>query len=259
MRKTSLERGSGSRLSSERREEEEAMGCSVARGCFLATFSALDALVSSSPSASAAIPRFSSNFSLGARHPAFGSSDWSGYAHFSRHMKRIASRRLGGMVDRGVSRTGWLGRRFGQRMQRYRVECCSTIAGSDALSSSKKSRIFVPKVSFCPSCGGAMEERVPKGEYELRSICTICGCVHYQNPKMVVGCLVEHENKILLCRRKIQPSYGLWTLPAGYMELGESAAEGAKRETLEEAEAEVEPVSLFAHIDIPLIGQCRAT
>ncbi|KAF5950708.1 hypothetical protein HYC85_012701 [Camellia sinensis] len=71
----------------------------------------------------------------------------------------------------------------------------------------------------------------------------------------VVGCLIEHDNKILLCKRKIQPSYGLWTLPAGYMEIGESAAEGAIRETWEEANAEVEVMSPFAQLDIPLIGQ----
>ncbi|KAL9267588.1 Nudix hydrolase 23, chloroplastic-like protein [Drosera capensis] len=71
----------------------------------------------------------------------------------------------------------------------------------------------------------------------------------------VVGCLIEHENKILLCKRKIQPSYGLWTLPAGYLEIGESAVQGAMRETQEEAGAEVDVLSPFAHLDIPLIGQ----
>ncbi|KAJ0809154.1 putative hydrolase [Helianthus annuus] len=74
---------------------------------------------------------------------------------------------------------------------------------------------------------------------------------------MVVGCLIEHENKILLCKRKIQPSYGLWTLPAGYMELGESASEGAIRETWEEARAKVKVISPFAQLDIPLIGHVR--
>lgn len=103
-----------------------------------------------------------------------------------------------------------------------------------------------------------MQQRIPEGEHELRAVCSKCGSIHYQNPKMVVGCLVEHENKVLLCRRNIEPSYGLWTLPAGYMELGESAAEGAARETLEEARADVEVVAHFAHLDIPLIGQCRA-
>ncbi|XP_057836052.1 uncharacterized protein LOC131046345 isoform X2 [Cryptomeria japonica] len=71
----------------------------------------------------------------------------------------------------------------------------------------------------------------------------------------VVGCLVEHNDKVLLCKRKIQPSYGLWTLPAGFLEVGESAAGGAARETLEEACAEVEVVSPFAQLDIPFIGQ----
>uniref|UniRef100_A0A803LFR8 Nudix hydrolase domain-containing protein n=1 Tax=Chenopodium quinoa TaxID=63459 RepID=A0A803LFR8_CHEQI len=89
----------------------------------------------------------------------------------------------------------------------------------------------------------------------MRAICTVCGKIDYQNPKMVVGCLIEHENKILLCKRNIQPSYGRWTLPAGFMEMGESAAEGAIRETQEEAGAEVEVLSPFAQLDIPLIGQ----
>lgn len=89
----------------------------------------------------------------------------------------------------------------------------------------------------------------------MRAICTVCGKITYQNPKMVVGCLIEQDNKVLLCKRKIQPSYGLWTLPAGFLEIGESAAEGAIRETWEEANAEVEVLSPFAQLDIPLIGQ----
>ncbi|KMZ59305.1 Nudix hydrolase [Zostera marina] len=72
---------------------------------------------------------------------------------------------------------------------------------------------------------------------------------------MVVGCLVEHDDKVLLCKRNIEPSHGLWTLPAGYLEVGESAADGATRETLEEALAEVEVISPFAQLDIPRIGQ----
>ncbi|KAK8363577.1 hypothetical protein V6Z12_A03G171500 [Gossypium hirsutum] len=72
---------------------------------------------------------------------------------------------------------------------------------------------------------------------------------------MVMGCLIEHDRKILLCKRNIEPSFGLWTLPAGYLEIGESAAEGAIRETWEEAGVEVEVISPFAQLDIPLIGQ----
>ncbi|KAM6547921.1 hypothetical protein CsatB_019597 [Cannabis sativa] len=111
------------------------------------------------------------------------------------------------------------------------------------------------KVNFCQWCGGKTKHEIPEGEENIRAICTVCEKITYQNPKMVVGCLVEHDNKVLLCKRNIQPSYGLWTLPAGYMEIGESAAEGAIRETWEEATADVEIVSPFAQLDIPRIGQ----
>ncbi|XP_042484255.1 nudix hydrolase 23, chloroplastic-like [Macadamia integrifolia] len=111
------------------------------------------------------------------------------------------------------------------------------------------------KIKFCQWCGGSTKHAVPDGDERERAICTICGKVAYQNPKMVVGCLVEHDDKVLLCKRNIPPSLGLWTLPAGYMETGESAAEGAIRETWEEAGAEVEVISHFAHLDIPRIGQ----
>ncbi|XP_028787736.1 nudix hydrolase 23, chloroplastic isoform X2 [Neltuma alba] len=113
----------------------------------------------------------------------------------------------------------------------------------------------VRNIKFCQWCGGPTKHDIPEGEERLRAICTICGKIIYQNPKMVVGCLIQHDNKVLLCKRKIQPSYGLWTLPAGYLEIGESATEGAIRETREEANAEVEVLSPFAQLDIPLIGQ----
>ncbi|URD77658.1 nudix hydrolase 23 [Musa troglodytarum] len=116
-----------------------------------------------------------------------------------------------------------------------------------------------PKICFCHSCGNPTKHVIPDGEEKIRAVCTVCGKIHYENPKMVVGCLVEHNDKVLLCKRKIEPSYGLWTLPAGFLEIGESAAEGAARETLEEACAEVEIISPFAQLDIPLIGQYRVT
>ncbi|XP_024031192.1 nudix hydrolase 23, chloroplastic isoform X1 [Morus notabilis] len=131
----------------------------------------------------------------------------------------------------------------------------STSSSSSSSSVSVKSAGNVLKVNFCQWCGGPTKHDVPEGEEKIRAICTVCGKITYQNPKMVVGCLIEHDNKVLLCKRKIQPSYGLWTLPAGYMEIGESAAEGAIRETWEEACAEVEMLSPFAQLDIPLIGQ----
>ncbi|CAJ1908610.1 unnamed protein product [Sphenostylis stenocarpa] len=113
----------------------------------------------------------------------------------------------------------------------------------------------VRNIKFCQWCGGSTKHDIPEGEEKLRAICTVCGKIAYQNPKMVVGCLVEHDNKVLLCKRSIQPSHGLWTLPAGYLEIGESAVDGAIRETREEANANVEVISPFAHLDIPLIGQ----
>ncbi|KAG8367946.1 hypothetical protein BUALT_Bualt16G0125500 [Buddleja alternifolia] len=127
----------------------------------------------------------------------------------------------------------------------------SSSATSIAIQSAGSAR----KINFCQWCGGATKHEIPDGEEKTRAICTGCGKIAYENPKMVVGCLIEHENKILLCKRKIQPSYGLWTLPAGYMEIGESASEGAIRETWEEANAEVEVLSPFTQLDIPLIGQ----
>ncbi|KAJ1403349.1 NUDIX hydrolase domain [Sesbania bispinosa] len=139
-------------------------------------------------------------------------------------------------------------------------------------SSSLPSVGNVRSIKFCQWCGGSTKYDIPDGEEKLRAICTICGKIAYQNPKMeyrmfcqtcreknsvtvVVGCLVEHDNKVLLCKRSIQPSHGLWTLPAGYLEIGESAVEGAIRETREEANADVEVISPFAQLDIPLIGQ----
>ncbi|CAI9787569.1 unnamed protein product [Fraxinus pennsylvanica] len=131
----------------------------------------------------------------------------------------------------------------------------SSSSPSSSTSALVQSTGSIRKINFCQSCGGQTKHEIPDGEEKTRAICTSCGKITYENPKMVVGCLIEHENKILLCKRKIHPSFGLWTLPAGYMEIGESAAEGAIRETWEEANAEVEVLSPFAHLDIPLIGQ----
>lgn len=110
-------------------------------------------------------------------------------------------------------------------------------------------------MDYCSRCGSQNELRIPDGEDRERHVCTACGSVHYVNPKMVVGCIVEHGGRILLCKRAIQPRYGYWTIPAGFMELGESAPRGAARETYEEARARVEIVAPYAHFDVPHIGQ----
>ncbi|KAI3830137.1 hypothetical protein L1987_04271 [Smallanthus sonchifolius] len=143
------------------------------------------------------------------------------------------------------------------RASSIRSESNPDVTSSSSSSAPATSRSIgsARKINFCQSCGGPTKHEIPDGDEKERAICTLCGKIAYENPKMVVGCLIEHDNKILLCKRKIQPSYGLWTLPAGYMEIGESATEGAIRETWEEAGAKVKVISPFAQLDIPLIGQ----
>ncbi len=92
---------------------------------------------------------------------------------------------------------------------------------------------------------------MPAGDNRLRSVCSACASVHYINPRIVIGTIAHWEGKILLCKRAIEPRYGYWTLPAGFMECGESTSEGALRETLEEAGAKVELDGLFSVIDVP--------
>jgi ADP-ribose pyrophosphatase YjhB (NUDIX family) len=110
-------------------------------------------------------------------------------------------------------------------------------------------------MKFCSTCGHTVERRVPSGEDRERWVCSDCGTIHYENPRMVVGCIIEQGRDILLCKRAIQPRYGYWTVPAGFLELGESTVQGAIRETLEEAGARVEVIAPYAHFDIPYIGQ----
>lgn len=108
---------------------------------------------------------------------------------------------------------------------------------------------------FCGQCGSPLHRRVPEGDNRERDLCDHCGAIHYQNPRMVVGTLPVWENRILLCRRAIEPRYNKWTLPAGFMELNESTAQGATRETLEESGARIELGPLFTVIDVPQIDQ----
>ena len=89
----------------------------------------------------------------------------------------------------------------------------------------------------------------------LRFVCESCQTIHYHNPKIVAGCIPEWEDQILLCRRAIEPKSGLWTFPAGFMEIGESTEQAARRETEEEAHAQVEVTSLYAVLSLPHVGQ----
>jgi ADP-ribose pyrophosphatase YjhB (NUDIX family) len=110
-------------------------------------------------------------------------------------------------------------------------------------------------MKFCCYCAAPVVSRVPPGDSLPRWICDECGEIHYQNPKLVLGTIPEQGGRILLCRRAIEPRYGYWTLPAGFMENSETAAQGAARETLEEAGARVELGAPFSMISVPRVNQ----
>ena len=111
-------------------------------------------------------------------------------------------------------------------------------------------------MKFCSTCGSArIEWKVPEGDNMPRYVCEDCQTIHYQNPKIVTGCLPEWEDKILLCKRAIEPRYGLWTLPAGFMENNETLEQAAMRETWEEAQAKVTQAQLYVVMSLPYINQ----
>lgn len=110
-------------------------------------------------------------------------------------------------------------------------------------------------IKFCNSCGEPVVHRIPEGDTFTRAVCDACGTIQYENPKVVVGCIPVRGERILICRRAIEPRYGLWTLPAGFMENGETAAEGAMREAMEEAHALVEIEDLYTVFSVPHISQ----
>jgi ADP-ribose pyrophosphatase YjhB (NUDIX family) len=111
-------------------------------------------------------------------------------------------------------------------------------------------------MKFCSHCGSPrLEFRIPDGDTLPRFVCAACGTIHYQNPKIVVGSLPVCEKRILLCKRAIEPRYGLWTLPAGFLENAETLTDGAQRETLEEAHARVRLGELYTVISLPQINQ----
>ena len=110
-------------------------------------------------------------------------------------------------------------------------------------------------MKFCNQCGGPLRWGMPPDDNRERFICEHCSHIHYQNPRIIVGCLPLWEDKVLLCKRAIEPRKGLWTLPAGFMENGETILEGALRETWEEAQARVEVNELYRIFNLPHISQ----
>ena len=105
-------------------------------------------------------------------------------------------------------------------------------------------------MKFCSHCGQTVTLLVPEGDHRERHVCTSCGTVHYQNPKIVAGCVPEYRGRILLCRRAIEPRLGFWTIPAGFMENGETTQDAARRESIEEALAPVNIGSLLAVVHV---------
>lgn len=117
--------------------------------------------------------------------------------------------------------------------------------------------VFAPRrIQHCRACGGKVRYQVPADDNRDRAVCIVCATIHYENPLNVVGTLpLWQDEQVLLCRRAIEPRRGLWTLPAGFMELGESTADGAIRETTEEAGARIELLGLYTLWNVVRVGQ----
>ncbi len=113
----------------------------------------------------------------------------------------------------------------------------------------------ISSIRFCNQCGSRVEQKIPDGETLPRAVCPACHTIQYQNPKIVAGSVPEWEDKILLCRRAIEPRRGLWTFPAGFMECGETTEAAATRETMEEAYADIQIHSLLGLFSLPHVSQ----
>lgn len=122
----------------------------------------------------------------------------------------------------------------------------------------KPSEFYFPNprtLHYCTQCANSLVRIIPPDDNRVRDVCLQCGSVHYQNPRNVVGVVPIWQDKILLCRRAIEPRYDTWTLPAGFMELKENTTEGALREADEEAGVKLELGPLFTLIDVPEVSQ----
>lgn len=110
-------------------------------------------------------------------------------------------------------------------------------------------------MKYCSTCGETVELRIPEDDNRERYCCASCDTIHYQNPRMVLGTLPVYGDKILLCKRAIEPRHGYWTLPAGFMENGETISQGSCRETDEEADIDFELGDIFSIMSVPHVGQ----
>ncbi len=110
-------------------------------------------------------------------------------------------------------------------------------------------------MKFCPECANPISQLVPAGDNRQRYVCLTCDIVHYQNPRIVAGTLPTYQGQVLLCKRAIEPRKGFWTLPAGFMENGETTEQAALRETMEEANAKIANPRLYSMVTVPHINQ----
>lgn len=109
-------------------------------------------------------------------------------------------------------------------------------------------------MNYCSDCGATVSLKIPENDERMRFVCDTCGMIHYQNPKIVAGVLSVRGEQVLLCRRAIAPRYGLWTLPAGFMENGETTDQAAAREAHEEANATLRDLRLYTVISVPHVS-----
>jgi ADP-ribose pyrophosphatase YjhB (NUDIX family) len=128
-------------------------------------------------------------------------------------------------------------------------------SGGPAVPRYTEAMLLASRIRHCRRCGTAIERRTPPDDNRERAVCPACGEIHYENPLNVVGTVPVWGEQVLLCRRAIEPRHGFWTLPAGFMELGESTAQGAARETDEEAGARIELQGLFTVLNVVRVGQ----
>jgi ADP-ribose pyrophosphatase YjhB (NUDIX family) len=110
-------------------------------------------------------------------------------------------------------------------------------------------------MKYCSNCAAKLAFKIPSGDDRPRFLCHSCNTIHYENPKMVVGCIPEWGDRILMCRRAIEPRHGKWTVPAGYLENGETVSDGAKREAFEEARARLEKLTPYALFNLTFVNQ----
>jgi ADP-ribose pyrophosphatase YjhB (NUDIX family) len=126
---------------------------------------------------------------------------------------------------------------------------------SDRLKSGQAGYIGSLSMKYCSECGVSVRLEIPTGDDRLRHVCNGCGRIHYHNPRIIAGCVPVWEGRVLLCRRAIEPRMGYWTLPAGFMELGETLSQAAKREAMEEAGIDVELHGLQSIFSLPQFSQ----